>query len=168
MFLTIHSYLSLWIRRLYGVLLIALGMTASLASFFAYKWYQVSNLDNVYLLAPGQTRMATSTDGFLACSVYEISAFAAYFLEKAFAHHEYNWEENLEQVTTWMDQASAKFFLAKMNDSIEARYKERNAISTVQLKEIGIETQASFPNPALSISLTSAAFSFLPRSNAKW
>ena len=40
-----------------------------------------------------------------------------------------------------MDQASAKFFLAKMNESIEALYKERNAISTVQLKEIEIETQ---------------------------
>ena len=39
-----------------------------------------------------------------------------------------------------MDQASAKFFLAKMKDSIEALYKERNAISTVQLKEIEIET----------------------------
>ena len=40
-----------------------------------------------------------------------------------------------------MGQASAKFFLAKMNDSIEALYKERNAISTVQLKEIEIGTQ---------------------------
>lgn len=134
-------YLSLLIRRLYGVLLIALAMTASLACFFAYKWYQASNLDNVYLLAPEQTLMATSTDGSLARSTYEISAFAARFLEKAFAHHEYNWQENLEQVTSWMDQASAKFFLAKMNESIEALYKERNAISTVQLKEIEIETQ---------------------------
>ena len=54
-------YLSLLMRRLYGVLLIALAMTASLACFFAYKWYQASNLDNVYLLAPDQTLMATST-----------------------------------------------------------------------------------------------------------
>jgi hypothetical protein len=61
-------------------------MTASLAIFFAYKWYQASNLDNVYLLAPDQTLMATSTDASLARSEYEISAFAACFLEKAFAH----------------------------------------------------------------------------------
>lgn len=96
-------------------------MTASLAIFFAYKWYQASNLDNVYLLAPDQTLMATSTDASLARSEYEISAFAACFLEKAFAHHEYNWQENLEQVTAWMDQASAKFFLSKMNDSVNVK-----------------------------------------------
>ena len=141
MFFDNASYLSLLMKRLYGVLLIALGMNASLAIFFAYKWYQASNLDNVYLLAPDQTLMVPSIDGSLARSEYEISAFAACFLEKAFAHHEDNWEGNLEQVTTWMDQASAKSFLAKMNDSIEALYKERNAISTVQLKEIEIETQ---------------------------
>ena len=125
MFFDNARYLSLLMRRLYGVLLITLAMTTSLACFFAYKWYQASNLDNVYLLASDQTLMATSTDGSLARSTYEISAFAARFLEKAFA-----------QVTSWMDQASAKFFLAKMNDSIDALYKERNAISTVQLKEI--------------------------------
>ena len=68
MFFDNARYLNLLIKRLYGVLLIALGMTASLAIFFAYKWYQASNLDNVYLLAPDQTLMATSTDGSLARS----------------------------------------------------------------------------------------------------
>ncbi len=57
MFFDNASYLSLLMKRLYGVLLIALGMNASLAIFFAYKWYQASNLDNVYLLAPDQTLM---------------------------------------------------------------------------------------------------------------
>ena len=39
-----------------------------------------------------------------------------------------------------MDQESARFFLSKMDESIEALYKERNAISTVQLSGIEVNT----------------------------
>lgn len=138
MFFDNTRYLSQWIRQLYSALLITLTTTTCLAVFFAYKWFQASNLDNVYLLAPDQTIMAHRTDGTLARSQYEIRAFAHLFLEKAFAHNEYVWEENLEQVADLMDQESAQLFLSKMDSSIESLYKERNAISTVHLKEIEI------------------------------
>ena len=140
MFLSHARYLSLLMRRLYGVLLLVLFLNTTLALFFAFQWYKASNLDNVYLLAPDQTLVAEKTDGSLARSEYEIRAFATLFLEKAFAHNEYNWEENLTQVTDWMDHASAKLFLSKMDENIEALYKERNAISTVKLEEIELGT----------------------------
>lgn len=47
--------------------------------------------------------VAEKTDGSLTHSEYEIRAFATLFLEKAFAHNEYNWEENLTQVTAGAD-----------------------------------------------------------------
>lgn len=134
MFLDHARYLSLLIRRLYGVLLLVLLLNTMLALFFAFQWYRASNLDNVYLLAPDQTLVAERTDGSLARSEHELRAFATCFLEKAFAHNEYNWEENLQEVTGWMDRASARLLRSKMDASIEALYKERNAISTIKLE----------------------------------
>ena len=133
-------YLSLLIKRSYGALLAALLITASLAVFFSKKWYDASKLDNVYILSSDNTFLAQRVDGSMARSSYEIIAFAKVFLEKAFAHNEYSFESNLSEVTELMDQESARFFLSKMDESIEALYKERNAISTVSLKDIEVNT----------------------------
>jgi len=133
-------YLSLLIKRSYGALLAALLITASLAVFFGKKWYDASKLDNVYILSSDNTFLAQRVDGSMARSSYEIIAFAKVFLEKAFAHNEYSFESNLSEVTELMDQESARFFLSKMDESIEALYKERNAISTVSLKDIEVNT----------------------------
>lgn len=133
-------YLSLLIKRSYGALLAALLITASLAVFFGKKWYDASKLDNVYVLSSDNTFLAQRVDGSMARSSYEIIAFAKVFLEKAFAHNEYSFESNLSEVTELMDQESARFFLSKMDESIEALYKERNAISTVSLKDIEVNT----------------------------
>lgn len=133
-------YLSLLIKRSYGALLAALLITASLAVFFGKKWYDASKLDNVYVLSSDNTFLAQRVDGSMARSSYEIIAFAKVFLEKAFAHNEYSFESNLAEVTELMDQESARFFLSKMDESIEALYKERNAISTVSLKDIEVNT----------------------------
>ena len=137
------SYLSLLIKRVYMALLGALLILACLAVFFAKKWYDASKLDNVYILASENTLTASRTDGSMARNSYEIRAFAQVFLQKAFAHNEYSWEENLTEVTDWMDKESAHLFLSKMDESIEALYKERNAISTVALKaiEVNVDTQ---------------------------
>lgn len=59
-------YLSVLIKRAYRVLLIALLMTASLAVFFAKKWYDASKLDNVYILSSDNTLVAHRTDGSMA------------------------------------------------------------------------------------------------------
>ena len=123
------------------MLLVALLLLSFLVLFFAKKWYEASKLDNVYILAPDHTLAAKRTDGSLARSQYEIMAFAKMFLEKAFAHNEYSWEENLAEVSDLMDKESAHLFLAKMDENIEALYKERNAISTVTLKDIEINTE---------------------------
>ena len=40
-----------------------------------------------------------------------------------------------------LDKKSAQLFLANMNEEIETLYKEQNAISTVTLKEIEIDTK---------------------------
>ena len=133
-------YLSLLIKRSYGALLAALLITASLAVFFSKKWYDASKLDNVYVLSSDNTFLAQRVDGSMARSSYEIIAFSKVFLEKAFAHNEYSFESNLAEVTGLMDQESARFFLSKMDESIEALYKERNAISTVQLSGIEVNT----------------------------
>ena len=133
-------YLSLLIKRSYGALLVALLITASLAVFFSKKWYDASKLDNVYILSSDNTFLAERVDGSMARSNYEIIAFSKVFLEKAFAHNEYSFESNLAEVTGLMDQESARFFLSKMDESIEALYKERNAISTVQLSGIEVNT----------------------------
>ena len=133
-------YLSLLIKRSYGALLAALLITASLAVFFSKKWYDASKLDNVYILSSENTFLAERVDGSMARSNYEIIAFSKVFLEKAFAHNEYSFESNLAEVTGLMDQESARFFLSKMDESIEALYKERNAISTVQLSGIEVNT----------------------------
>ena len=133
-------YLSLLIKRSYGALLAALLITASLAVFFSKKWYDASKLDNVYILSSDNTFLAQRVDGSMARSSYEIIAFSKVFLEKAFAHNEYSFESNLAEVTGLMDQESARFFLSKMDESIEALYKERNAISTVQLSGIEVNT----------------------------
>ena len=133
-------YLSLLIKRSYGALLVALLIIASLAVFFSKKWYDASKLDNVYILSSDNTFLAERVDGSMARSNYEIIAFAKVFLEKAFAHNEYSFESNLAEVTGLMDQESARFFLSKMDESIEALYKERNAISTVQLSGIEVNT----------------------------
>jgi len=133
-------YLSLLIKRVYGTLLMALLITASLAVFFGKKWYDASKLDNVYILTSDHTLVAQRTDGSMQRSNYELMAFAKVFLEKAFAHNEYTWERNMTEVTDLMDRESARLFLSKMDESIEALYKERNAISTVALNDIEVNT----------------------------
>lgn len=133
-------YLSLLIKRVYWTLLVALLLTASLAVFFGMKWYEASKLDNVYLLSSEHTLAAERTDGSFHRSNYELMAFAKVFLEKAFAHNEYTWEQNMTEVTDLMDKESARLFLSKMDESIEALYKERNAISTVMLNEVEVNT----------------------------
>lgn len=153
-------YLSVLIKHAYRGLLIALLITASLAVFFAKKWYDASKLDNVYILSSENTLVAHRTDGSMARSSYEIMAFAKVFLEKAFAHHEYSWEANLTEVTDLMDKASASLFLSKMDESIEALYKERNAISTVCLKDIEVNT-ATHPYEVLLYYTTTLQFSSL-------
>lgn len=131
-------YLTHLIKRVYITLLFALLIIACLAVFFAKRWHDASKLDNVYILAPDNTLTASRTDGSMARSSYEIMAFSKVFLEKAFAHNEYSWENNLTEVTDLMDQESANLFLSKMDESIVALYKERNAISTVSLKDIEV------------------------------
>ena len=133
MFIDHSRYLSLLMKRLYGALLLAFLMTTASSIFFAWQWYKASSLDNVYLLSPDQTLVANRVDGSLARSEHEIRAFAMLFLEKAFAHNEYTYDQNLAEVTSWMDRPSAKLYLSKMNEPIESLYKERNAISTVHL-----------------------------------
>ena len=133
-------YLSLLIKRVYWTLLMALLLTASLAVFFGMKWYESSKLDNVYLLSSEHTLVAERTDGSFHRGNYELMAFAKVFLEKAFAHNEYTWEQNMTEVTDLMDKESARLFLSKMDESIEALYKERNAISTVTLNEVEVNT----------------------------
>ena len=142
------------------MLILALLMMTLLALFFAKKWYDASKLDNVYLISPDQTLVASRTDGSLARSQYEIMAFSKMFLEKAFAHNEYSWEENLAEVADLMDKESAHLFLSKMDESIEALYKERNAISTVTLKEIEVNTETQ-PYEVLLYYITSLNFSSL-------
>ena len=132
------KYLALLIKRSYGALLAALLITTSLAVFFAKKWYDASKIDKVYILSSDNTLVAERTEGGMARSKYEIIAFAKVVLEKAFAHNEYSLESNLDEITELMDQESARFFLSKMDESIEALYKERNAISTVKLNDIEV------------------------------
>lgn len=136
-------YISRLIKRVYTALLTALLIMAFMALFFAKKWYDTVNRDNVYILSSDNTLMAGRVDGTLARSSHEITAFSKIFLEKAFSHNEYSWEANLTEVTELMDQESARIFLAKMDKNIEALYKERNAISTVALQdiEVNVETQ---------------------------
>lgn len=160
MFFENTRYLSVLIRSVYRALLIALVITASSAVFFAKKWYDASKLDNVYILSSDNTLVAKRTDGSMARSSYEIMAFAKFFLEKAFAHHEYCWEYNLTEVTDLMDKESASLFLSKMDDSIEALYKERNAISTVSLKDIEVNT-STHPYEVLLYYTTTLQFSSL-------
>jgi len=150
-------YLSRLIKRVYIVLLLAIAAVLTLAGFFALKWYQASKLDNVYVVFPDNTFVAHRTEGSLVRSDYEIVAFAKLFLEKAFAHHEYAWEENLITVTDWMDKESARLFLSKMDDTIESLYKERNAISTVSLQEIEINKEV-YPHEVLLYYTTSLHF----------
>jgi hypothetical protein len=135
-------YLSHLIKKVYLVLLIALLMMSLLSLFFAKKWHDSRKMDNVYVVGPDQTFVACRTDGSLARGEYEIMAFTKMFLDKAFAHNEYTWEENLAEVTDWMDKESARLFLSKMDENIEALYKERNAISTVALKEMEVNTKS--------------------------
>lgn len=153
-------YLSLLIKRSYGALLAALLITASLAVFFGKKWYDASKLDNVYILSSDNTLVAQRADGSTARSSYEIVAFSKVFLEKAFAHNEYSWEGNLAEVTELMDQESARFFLSKMDESIEALYKERNAISTVRLNDIEVNTR-TYPYEVLLYYTTTLQFASL-------
>ena len=150
-------YLSILIKRVYFVLLLTIAAVLILAGFFATKWYQASKLDNVYVVFPDNTFVAHRTAGSLLRSDYEIEAFAKLFLEKAFAHHEYSWEENLTAITDWMDKESARLFLSKMDDTIESFYKERNAISTVSLQEIDIN-KAVYPHEVLLYYTTSLRF----------
>ena len=153
-------YLSLLIKRVYKTLLFALLLMSFLVLFFAKKWHDAIKIDNVYLIAPDQTLTANRTDGSLVRSEYEIMAFAKMFLEKAFAHNEYSWEENLAEVSDLMDKESAYLFLSKMDENIEALYKERNAISTVTLKEIEVNTETQ-PYEVLLYYITSLNFSSL-------
>ena len=59
-----------------------------------------------------------------------------------------------------LDKASASLFLSKMDESIEALYKERNAISTVCLKDIEVNT-ATHPYEVLLYYTTTLQFSSL-------
>jgi len=153
-------YLSLLIKRVYQTLLVALLIAVCLAVFFAKKWHDASKLDNVYILSSDNTLIASRTDGSMARSSYEIMAFAKVFLEKSFAHNEYSWEDNLTEVTDLMDKESASLFLSKMDDSIQALYKEQNAISTVSLKDIEVNVNTQ-PYEVLLYYVTTLQFSSL-------
>ena len=153
-------YLTLLIKRVYLTLLFALVVIVCLAVFFAKRWHDASKLDNVYILASDNTVTASRTDGSMTRSSYEIMAFSKVFLEKSFAHNEYSWEDNLTEVADLMDKESANLFLSKMDESIVALYKERNAISTVSLKDIEVNVD-THPYEVLLYYSTTLQFSSL-------
>lgn len=150
-------YLSILIKRVYLALSLTIATSLIFAIFFAKKWYEASKLDNVYVVFADNTFLAHRRDDSMLRSDYEITAFAKLFLDKAFAHNEYSWEENLTAVTDWMDKESARLFLSKMDQTIESLYKERNAISTVSLQEIEINKEVH-PHEVLVYYTTSLHF----------
>jgi hypothetical protein len=133
------QYFSLQAKRLYLALLGALGVQQLLIGFLTKKCYDFSRMEAVYVVFPDQTFAASRPESSLVRSEYELEAFAKLFLEKALAHHEYSWEENVKQAAGWMDKESARLFLSKMDETVKSLYKERNAVSTVSLKRIEID-----------------------------
>jgi hypothetical protein len=133
------QYFSLLLKRLFLSLLGVIGMLLFLIGFLTKKCYDFGKMESVYVVFPDQTFAASRPEHTLVRSKYELMAFAKLFLEKALAHHEYSWEENIKQVTGWMNQESAKLFLSKMDETIKSLYKERNAVSTVTFGETTVK-----------------------------
>jgi hypothetical protein len=150
-------YLSVLLKRVYLMLFGVIVLLLVLTGFFAKKWYDASKLDNVYVVFPDATFVGQRSDATMVRSEYELVAFTKMLLEKAFAHNEYSLEANLQEVTEFMAKESARILLSKMDDTVEALYKERNAISTVSLQEIEINKE-THPHEVLVYYNTSLHF----------
>jgi hypothetical protein len=135
------KYLSLLIKRVYLTLLSVISLLLLLVGFLATKLYLLTKAEPVYVVFPDQTFAAHRPEASLVRSEYELIAFSKLFLEKALAHHEYSWEENVNQVTLWMDPESAHMFRTKMDETVQSLYKERNAVSFVTLQEIEVNKE---------------------------
>ncbi|MHB9148001.1 MAG: hypothetical protein ACYC2U_06375 [Candidatus Amoebophilus sp.] len=133
-----YRYLSIVLKRLHVLLTLIIVLLLGSNIFFAKGWYQATNLDKVYVAFPDKTFLARRADESLVRSKYEILSFAKLFVEKAFEHTEYSWQEHLREATNWMDTESARLFVFKVSEAIEDLYKGANATSTVTIDEVKI------------------------------
>ncbi|XWN34654.1 MAG: hypothetical protein ROO73_05990 [Roseivirga sp.] len=129
------------IRQVYLALIATIALLSFSNLFFALQWRRACSIENIFLVAHDQTLQAHKAPAPFLHSHLEINTFAQMLLSKAFALNEYTWDQHLSEVTSFMDQASAQCFRAKMDPDIEALYKEHNAISTVELQHIEINTE---------------------------
>ncbi|XWN35399.1 MAG: hypothetical protein ROO73_01240 [Roseivirga sp.] len=135
-----QRYLSSMIRRLFLALMATSALLALSNLFFAFLWVRASSLEHIFLVDHEHTLSAHRATTPFKHSHLEINAFALMFLDKAFALNEYTWEHHRQEAASFMDLMSAQLFRSKMDPSIEALYKEHNAISTVTLQHIEINT----------------------------
>lgn len=114
MILDQSKYLSLLIKRVYLTLLSIIALLLLSLGFLVKKLFEVTKADPVYVVFPDQTFAASRSEASLARSEYELVAFASLFLEKALAHHEYSWEENMQLLSGWTLKVPAYFCLKWM------------------------------------------------------
>ena len=137
-----NRYFDVIIRRTNLIHLGIIVVLIACISFLSAKVYKLNTLENIYVLSADQTLVARRADETLARSEYEVIAFTRLFLEKTFANNRYSFEESLKAIAEWMDAKSAHTLLAELTDeSIEALYKEGNAISTVSLEDIVVNSE---------------------------
>lgn len=146
-----NRYFGLIVRRTNLVLLGVIGVLSICITILSLQISNLNTLENVYIVGPDQTLVARRSDETLSRSEYEVTAFSRLFLEKVFANNRYSFEENLREITEWMDKKSSALLLAEMgDDQIEALYREANAISTVFLEHIDIDNRI----PPYKVTLT--------------
>jgi hypothetical protein len=133
-----YRYLSIVLKRVHVLLTLIIVLLIGSNAFFAKGWYQATNLDKVYVAFPDKTFLARRADESLTRSKYEMLSFAKLFIEKAFEHTEYSWQEHLREATNWMDTESARLFVSKVSEAIEDLYKDASATSTVTIDEVKI------------------------------
>jgi hypothetical protein len=126
------------IRSVHYLFTALLAIVATLAIFFAFKWYDSVHSDIAYFVSPDSTHLAhkLNKSSSISRQDFELQNFACDFLERAFSHNEYTLEDNLSKAINVMDKQSGLYLLSKFGEDIEELYKKYNAISTVSLESI--------------------------------
>jgi hypothetical protein len=136
------KYLFSLLRRVYMLLFAIIVALLFFAGFFAKKW--VDGTKTIYILGPDQTLVAFKGEETLQRKGHEIKLFTKVFLEKAFAHNKYSFEENLKEAFAWLDPLSQEELYSRLGPGIKDFYSKENAVSTVSLKNLEIN-QNDYP-----------------------
>ena len=130
------------IKTLQRALLLSTALLTTLVLWLAYQWHQALHSELTYFVSPQGTYASQRrpTPRAIYREAFELENFTEQFLQHAFAHNEFTYQEHLEKALQVMDSKSGLFLQSKFHDEdIFAVYTQYNGLSTLELEHIELD-----------------------------